>query len=121
MPIKSLLKTAEKFEIEKYKKPRDRKTLVETHIPFSGSPHKHPYDGNKMILVADPYYTPTFYFEFNKSDISFVEELPNMVDLEGDVVSMVRIWVKKTSIAVHCTPFIVGSIHERIPEKAGSA
>ena len=85
MPIKRLLKKTEKFEIEKYKKPRDRKILVETHIPYSGSPHKHPYDDEKMILVIDPYYTSTFYYEFNKSDISFVEELPNLVSQRNEI------------------------------------
>lgn len=110
MPIATLLKKTEKFEIEKYKKPRDRKTLIETHIPYSGSPHKHPYDPEKMILVMDPYYTSTFYYEFNKSDISFIEELPNLVNLEGDVFTIVRIWIKKMSIAVRCTPFIVGDV-----------
>ena len=111
MPISNLLKKTEKFEIEKYKKPRDRKLLVETHIPYSGSPHKHPNDPEKMILVIDPYYTSTFYYEFNKSDISYIDELPNLVNLEGEIFTMVRIWVKKTSIAVRCTPFIVGDIH----------
>ncbi len=110
MPINTLLKKTEKFEIEKYKKPKDRKTLVETHIPYSGSPKKHPYDNEKMILVIDPYYTSTFYYEFNKSDISYIEELPNLVNLEGEVFTIVRIWIKKMSIAVRCTPFSVGDI-----------
>ena len=110
MPISNLLNKAEKFEIEKYKKPKDRKTLSRTHIPYSGSPHKHPHDGKKMILVVDPYFTNTFYYEFFKTDISFVEELPNLVNLNGDVFTMARIWVKKLSIAVRCIPFIVGDI-----------
>lgn len=110
MPIASLLKQAEKFEIETYQKPKDPKLLVGSHMPFSGSPHKHPYDKDKMILVVDPYYTPTFYYEFNKKDIGYIEELPNLVNLEGEVFCMVRIWVKKMSIAVRCTPFIVGDI-----------
>jgi hypothetical protein len=110
MPINTLLKKTEKFEIEKYKKPKGRKTLVETHIPYSGSPHKHPYDADKMILVIDPYYSSTFYYEFDKKDISFIEELPNLVNLEGEVFTIVRIWIKKMSIAVRCTPFIVGDI-----------
>ena len=110
MPINTLLKKVEKFEIEKYKKPKDRKTLIETHIPYSGSPHKHPYAAGKMILVIDPYYTSTFYYEFNKPDISYIEELPNLVNLKGEVFTIVRVWIKKTSVAVRCTPFIVGDV-----------
>lgn len=112
MPIAKLLKQTEKFEIEKYQKPKDPKALVGTHLPYSGSPHKHPYDGDKMVLVVDPYYAPTFYYEFNKKDIGFIEELPNLVNLEGEVFCMVRIWIKKMSVAVRCTPFIVGDIQE---------
>ena len=110
MPITTLLQKTDKFEIEKYKKPKDRKTLIETHIPYSGSPYKHPYDSKKMILLLDPYYTSTFYYEFNKSDIAFIEELPSLVNLKGEVFTMVRIWIKKMSIAVRCTPFIVGDV-----------
>ena len=110
MPITALLKKAEKFEIEKYQKPKDPKILVGSHMPYSGSPHKHPYDKKKMILVVDPYYTPAFYYEFNKNDIAYIEELPNLVNLDGEVCSMVRIWVKKMSIAVRSTPFVVGDM-----------
>ena len=47
------------------------------------------------------------YFEFNKDDVSYVEELPNLVDLDGNAIAVVRIWVKKLSVAIRCTPFIV--------------
>jgi len=110
MSISALLKKTEKFEIERYKKPKDHKKLAATHIPFSGSPLKHPHDPEKMILVVDPYFTSTFYYEFKLEDISFVEELQNLVNVNGDVFVMARIWVKKMSIAVRCTPFIAGDI-----------
>jgi len=107
MPIDSFLQQAEKFEIQTYRKPKDLKLLKESHVAFSGSPQKHPYDPEKVILVADPFSTSTFYFDFNKDDITYVEELPNIVTLEGDAVPMARIWVKKMSVGVRCTPFLV--------------
>ena len=96
-----------KFEIQVHKMPRDIKTLIKTHVAFSGTPRKHPYDGDKVILVADPYSTQPFYWEFKKADISHLEELPSVVATDGQTYTMARIWVKKMSIAVRSTPFVV--------------
>ncbi len=89
-----------KFEIQAYQRPTDLKELRKTHVAFSGSPLKHPYDPKKVILVTDPYSSYTFYYEFRSEDISFVEELPNVADIDGKTVTMVRIWVKKMSLGV---------------------
>ncbi len=96
-----------KFEIQVHKMPRNTKTLLKTHVPFSGTPRKHPYDSEKVILVSDPYSTQPFYWEFSKSDISHLEELPNVVAADGQTYTKARIWVKKMSIAVRSTPFVV--------------
>ncbi len=110
MHERSYPEEAKKFSIQAYQRPSNLKVLRETHVPFSGSPRKHPYDAQKVILIADPYSTSTFYYEFNMNDISYVEELPNLVNLDGDAITMVRIWIKKMSIAVRCSPFIVEDI-----------
>lgn len=98
---------AMKFEIQTYRRPKDRKTLRTTHVAFSGSPQRHSYDSEKIILVADPYSTHNFFYEFRKEDIAYVEELPSIVNVDGETVTMVRIWIKKMSIAMRCTPFLV--------------
>jgi len=102
------LGSREKFEIQAYSKTGkiDRKT----HIPFSGSPRKHPYDLDRFILVADPFTTNTFYYEFKIADIGYAEELPNMTNIDGDAVPMARIWVKRKSVGIRSTPFIVEEI-----------
>jgi hypothetical protein len=107
MQITKQPQEAVKFEIQTYKRPKDIKSLRATHVAFSGSPQRHPYDPKKVILVADPYSTNNFFYEFNKDDIAYVDELPSIVNLEGETVTMVRIWVKKMSIAMRCSPFIV--------------
>jgi inorganic pyrophosphatase len=107
MTLTNLQKVAEKFEIQAYKRPRDIKELRKTHVPFSGSPQKHPHDRSRVILISDPYSTYASFFEFFKQDISYVEELPNLVSMEGETILMVRIWVKKRSIAVRSTAFVV--------------
>ena len=106
--MNGFLQKTEKFEIQSYKRrPKDLKGLRQTHVAFSGSPQKHPYDPQKVILVADPFSDSTFYFEFDKEDISYVEELPNIVNIEGETVTVARVWVKKRSVGIRCTPFIV--------------
>jgi len=47
------------------------------------------------------------YYEFKINDISYVEELPNLVNMEGETITMVRIWIKKMSIGIKCFPFVV--------------
>ena len=107
MAVDSYPQESIKFQIQAYKKPKDLHVLRKTHVSFSGSPQKHPYDTNKVIIIADPFSTNNLYFEFNKDDVSYVEELPNLVDLDGNAIAVVRIWVKKLSVAIRCTPFIV--------------
>jgi len=80
-------------------------------VSFSGSPLKHPFDSKKVILIMDPYSRKTSYYEFRSQDISFVEELPSIVDMDGKAITMVRIWVKKMSVGVLCSLFLVGETH----------
>lgn len=116
MSITSLLQTASKFEIQVFKKkPKDFKDLRKTHVSFSGAPLKHPYDSKKVILVVDPYSGNAFYYEFRVDDILFIEELPNIVNLEGETLTMARLWVKKMAVGIRCTPFVVediGAVYE---------
>lgn len=108
MPESHIPKAFEKFEIQAYRrKPKDLKLLKRTHVAFTGSPQKHPVDPQRVVLISDPYSTNTVYYEFMKNDISYVEELPSVVNLEGETVMMVRVWVRKRSIAVRSSAFIV--------------
>jgi inorganic pyrophosphatase len=106
----NFLQKAMKFEVQIYKKPKNLESLRENHVSFSGAPMKHPYDSEKLLLVADPYSTNAFYYEFRMEDVSYVEELPNIVGLEGETITMSRVWVKKRSMGVRCSPFLVEDI-----------
>jgi len=107
MQVFNYLQETKKFEIQTYEKPKNISMLRDSHIAFSGAPRKHPYDADRVILIVDPFSTNTFYYEFRTGDIAYVEELPNLVNLEGKSISMVRLWIKKMGIGVRCTPFIV--------------
>ncbi len=108
MSIVNFLELKEKLEIQEYVKPKDLDK--KNHIPFSGSPRKHPYEQTRVVLVADPFSENTFFYEFNIKDIAFAEKLSSISNLKGESVSMVRIWVKKRSIALQYTPFIVDTL-----------
>jgi inorganic pyrophosphatase len=97
------------FEIQTYKRPQNIKELINTHVPFSGAPQWHPYEPGKVILVPDPFSTHTFYYEFDAEHISYVEELPSLVNIEGESISIVRIWVEKGRMGLRCSPFVVES------------
>ncbi len=110
MAMMSFLQEAKKFEIQVYKRPKKLSELRETHAPFSGSPLKHPYDKERVVLVADPYGGNMFYYEFRAEDITYVEELPSITNIDGETVTMARVWVKKKSVGIQCTPFVVEKI-----------
>lgn len=110
MSLRRLLQEAQKFEIQPYQRPKNLKSLKENNVPFSGLPLKHPYDAGKVLLVTDPCSTNTLYYEFKTEDLTFVEELPSVVNPDGDTVSMARLWVRKGRVGVRCTPFLVDDI-----------
>ncbi len=110
MPISNFPQEARKFEIQAFARPKNLEELKKSHVPFSGSPIKHPYDSKKIVLVPDPYSTSTFYYEFKTKDISYMEELPSIANIDGEMVPMARIWVAKMSLGVRCIPFIIDDL-----------
>ena len=110
MSDEAIPKDSEKFEIQAYKRPRNIKDLIKTHVPFSGAPQRHLYESDKVILIPDPFSTHAFYYEFQTEDISFIEELPSLVNIEGNTISMVRIWVEKGSIGLSIFVFRLVSV-----------
>ena len=110
MAMVTSLQKAETFEIEKYSAPKDIRSLAKTHVPYTGSPQKHPLDPEQIIVIPDPYNTLGPYLEFSRSDIAHVEKLANLVNIDGETVTMARVWVRKGSLAIQCTPFKVASL-----------
>jgi hypothetical protein len=107
MTIEKLLEKTKKFEIDTYRIPPD---FMANHVSFTGTPEKHPHDDNKIILITDPFSKNISYYEFLAVDIKGVEELPSLVTTEGKSVAMYRLWVRKGSVGIRSTPFIVEDI-----------
>ncbi len=106
MIVQKYLETLPLFEIERYDVYHD---LSEECISFHGSPRKHPYDKEKMILVLDPFSSHTVFYEFFIEDIKGVDAEPSIATENGDNLNMVRIWVKKGSLGLKYEPFEVSS------------
>ncbi len=110
MSIDHFLQIAEKFEIQIFDKHQNVKNVKQTHVRYTGTPKKHPYDDEKLIVIANPFGTNTTYYEFNLCDISYVEKLSNEVSVDGETITVAHLWVKKGSIGIHCTPFVADAI-----------
>ncbi len=106
MPITTFLQDHDKHELEPFKAKKDKKDLRKSHVPFSGTAQKHPYEEERFILVPDP-FNPSFYYEFTNADVEYAEELTSIVNLDGETIRMILVWIKKQSIGLRCTPFIV--------------
>ena len=104
MTISFFLEKVERFDLAPYEK---RRGLSRTHVPFSGTPRRHPTDEARMVLLPDPLSSVVTYYEFALSDVEYAERLPNVVSLSGENCVMVRVWVKKGCVAVRSTCFIV--------------
>ena len=101
---------AEKFEIQTYEKPGGVTELKKHHVAFSGLLFKHPTDPEVAVLLAEPYASQTFYYEFQIADISYREEVSNVINIEAEVITITRIWVKKGTVGVRCLPFLIDEI-----------
>ena len=113
MATSLLLQKTETLAVEAFQRPKDSQKLRRSHVAFSGTPRKHRDDQGdsfRIILIVDPFSTNTFYYEFKIDDIAFVEELPNLINMDEEVLPMVRVWVKKGCVALRCTPFVVGDV-----------
>jgi hypothetical protein len=112
MGVTQFLQASQKFEIQVFKRPKNIDQLWKSHVPFTGSPQKHPHDADKVIVVVDPYSTNPYYYEFQTQHIATVEELSNLVSRDGEAIPMARIWIRKGSVGLRCTPFVVADLAE---------
>ena len=104
MSVKKYLEAKPLSTIAKYD---SRADLEREAIPFSGTPRKHPYDGEKMLLVSEPFSSNTMFHEFQIDDILHVDDLARRATEAGDTIGMVKIWVRKGSTGMQYQPFEV--------------
>lgn len=81
-------------------------------VPFVGTLRKHPYDPEKCLFLTSRQDTLKWLeegviIEFRIKDVTGVDELPSPVDSEGNARQIVRLWVRRGSIAMRYDPFEV--------------
>lgn len=96
-----------KEEIMSLTKFDSSKFSEKTSVSFSGSPMPHPYDSSKFILICDPLSEHTEFLEFNKSDVTKIEDATSVTTDSGKSLRFLRVWIKEGVIAVKYHPFVV--------------
>jgi hypothetical protein len=104
MSIRKFLEAQPLFEMESYSRKEER---TRDAVRFTGSPRKHPYDGEKMLLVIDPAEESIHFYEFIISDIVYYEQISNIVSDSGRTIPMARIYLPKGCIGIEFRPFKV--------------
>jgi inorganic pyrophosphatase len=102
--IRHLIEISKKrYDIEKY----HGSDIRYTHRDFEGTPKKHPYDDDLMILLSDPFSTEKDYLELSVESIGKIDEIETITDTNGHSAMRVRVWIRKGTPAIRSKPFIV--------------
>jgi hypothetical protein len=77
-------------------------------LSFSGAPRKHPYDNEKILLIQDPFDgTDSVFYEFKLKDLVEVEDEPRITTPGGEILRIVKLYVRKGSYGLRYQPFEV--------------
>ena len=101
--VRRLLEISEQFNIDKLRHP----DFKEEYTSFEGSPKRHPSNENILLLVTNPFDDNKQFYEFNLDTVSAVEEIGTLSSEDSHSAYLVRIWVKKGTMAVKSETFIV--------------
>lgn len=101
--IAQLVEQKSNYDIDIYRDINFR----ENHIPFDGTPKKHPHDMNYLILLSDPFSKNNSFYEFSLNSIGIIEDMGTIISEDGRSANKIRIWVKKGMTALKSEPFMV--------------
>ena len=103
---------------------RYRTEVPQDAVPFVGTLRKHPYDGEKCLLIGDAGDCEPAILEFRVADVAAMEELPSPVDESGQSRPLAKLWIRRGSYGIRYEPFEVENpprfpsestrLHERI-------
>jgi hypothetical protein len=79
----------------------------EEYHPFEGSPKRHPSNENILILIANPFEENKQFFEFHMDTIGAIEEIGTLTSENSQSAYLIRVWVKKDTMAVKSETFTV--------------
>ncbi len=96
------------YELDLYRREQD---YAERSVPFTGTPRRHPYDSEKVVLVPHPFEKERILYEFQLRDVIHLEQLSSIVTERGENLPVMKLWVRLGSRAVQLTPIVIGSEH----------
>jgi len=59
------------------------------------------------VLLTDPFSDDKLFYEFPVSSISFIEEIGTITSVDGRSAQKLRLWIKKGTVGLKYSPFIV--------------
>jgi hypothetical protein len=102
MSIISYLETLPLNEITKY-----AGGTPKNGVPFVGYPRQHPSEKHKFILMYDPLGENPRIIEFKIEDVLYMEDVHSAVTESGEAPPLVKVWIRKGTLAVLMEPFEV--------------
>lgn len=99
-----LLSEGRQMEIEQFS---DTEKLHKEAIPYVGCPRKNEAEPSKIYLNPSPFMNHSSLLEFKIEDIIFIEDFETVSSADGLPTPLVKIWVKKGSIALKLDYFVV--------------
>ncbi|WP_052078278.1 hypothetical protein [Spirochaeta lutea] len=76
-------------------------------VAYHGSPRRHPTDETRVLLICDLLSPQKRIYEFKKSDILHVDQAEQISLENGDILSLVTLWIRKGSRGIELLPFEV--------------
>ena len=76
-------------------------------VPFVGYPRQHPSENHKFILMYDPLGENPRIIEFKIEDVLYMEDVHSAVTESGEATPLVKVWIRKGTLAVIMEPFEV--------------
>ena len=85
----------------------DEMVFRSMYVPMEGAPQKHPHEKTKVLFVKNPFEDAAMYWELPVSAIGRIEEVDSIVSEDGRTAMVLRLWIRKGTKAVACTPYVV--------------
>lgn len=97
----------------------DPNRLKKEAVPYLGQLKQHKSDPKKVYLLIDPLSAGSTLVEFKTKDLLWAEDHSTVTSPDQGSVQLVKIWVKKGSVGLRLTPFLVSDFSEVYREHLG--
>ncbi len=103
MAIENYLTTSALHEITRYR----RDDSSQRGVSYRGAVRKHPYDGEKFLIITSPEKDGSHFYEFRTRDLLRVEDVSQLVTEQGETIQIVEVSIREGSVGIEMKPFEV--------------